>query len=280
MATTIKAGNVTGGTSIASDGTGILELKTGTGSGTTALTLDASQNATFAGTVNINGVSGSIYPLSLGTYIDIYPTYTANISGTTMDVTVAPVLGDIQVGQLITGTGVTANTRIEAFGTGTGGIGTYLVSETQTVASTTINTAGMEYQNIPSWVRRVTVMFRNVVLSGTNSLLLQLGDAGGIETTGYSAGAGRLGSSNNVSTARYTNGFGFNNATSSILDGSFVLTYINTRTYTATGIITGPTDVICSCAGSKQTSATMDRIRITRSGTDFFSNGNVNIMWE
>lgn len=45
MATTITAGNSTnGGTAIASDNTGILELKTGTGSGTTAMTLNASQN--------------------------------------------------------------------------------------------------------------------------------------------------------------------------------------------------------------------------------------------
>ena len=46
MATTITAGNATnGGAAVSSDNTGILELKTGTGSGTTAVTVDASQNA-------------------------------------------------------------------------------------------------------------------------------------------------------------------------------------------------------------------------------------------
>ena len=44
MASTIVAGNITnGGTAISSDSTGILDIKTGTGSGTTALTIDASQ---------------------------------------------------------------------------------------------------------------------------------------------------------------------------------------------------------------------------------------------
>lgn len=44
MASTIVAGNITnGGTAISSDSTGILAIKTGTGSGTTALTIDASQ---------------------------------------------------------------------------------------------------------------------------------------------------------------------------------------------------------------------------------------------
>jgi hypothetical protein len=44
MATILKAGNVASGAQITSDSTGILEIKTGTGSGTTALTVDTSQN--------------------------------------------------------------------------------------------------------------------------------------------------------------------------------------------------------------------------------------------
>lgn len=49
MATTITAGNATNGAAVSSDNTGILELKTGTGAGTTALTLSTAQAATFAG---------------------------------------------------------------------------------------------------------------------------------------------------------------------------------------------------------------------------------------
>ena len=66
MATIIKAGNATDGLALTADNTGILQIKTGTGSGTTALTIDASQNATFAGTL----ASGAI-------------TSTGAISGTT-----------------------------------------------------------------------------------------------------------------------------------------------------------------------------------------------------
>lgn len=44
MATTITAGNSTNGAAISSDNTGILELKTGSGAGTTAMTVNASQN--------------------------------------------------------------------------------------------------------------------------------------------------------------------------------------------------------------------------------------------
>jgi len=45
------------------------------------------------------------------------------------------------VGQIISGSGVTAGTRITGFISGTGGTGTYSVSVTQTVSSTTITAA-------------------------------------------------------------------------------------------------------------------------------------------
>ena len=44
MASFITAGNATNGLQVSSDNTGILELKSGTGSGTTAVTINASQN--------------------------------------------------------------------------------------------------------------------------------------------------------------------------------------------------------------------------------------------
>ena len=63
---------------------------------------------------------------------------TASITGTLMTVT-AVTSGTVEPGQFITGTGVTAGTRIVAYGTGTGGTGTYTVDISQTVASTTIS---------------------------------------------------------------------------------------------------------------------------------------------
>lgn len=61
----------------------------------------------------------------------------ASISGTTLTVG-GTVAGTFAIGQLLTGAGVTAGTTITALGTGTGGAGTYTVSASQTVASTTI----------------------------------------------------------------------------------------------------------------------------------------------
>jgi hypothetical protein len=72
-------------------------------------------------------------------YITTAAIFTGAIAGggTSLNVT-AVSSGVIQVGMLLTGTGVTAGTTITALGTGTGGTGTYTVSTAQTVASTFI----------------------------------------------------------------------------------------------------------------------------------------------
>lgn len=58
---------------------------------------------------------------------------TATIAGTTMTVS-AVTSGKISVGQTITGAGVTVGTMVTALITGTGGIGTYTVNDSQTVS--------------------------------------------------------------------------------------------------------------------------------------------------
>lgn len=65
--------------------------------------------------------------------------FTASISGTTMTVT-AVASGTIQRGQTVSGAGVAADTYITAYGTGTGGSGTYTVSSSQSVASRAMST--------------------------------------------------------------------------------------------------------------------------------------------
>jgi len=62
---------------------------------------------------------------------------TGSIATTTLTVT-AVTSGSLSVGQTISGSGVTAGTKITALGTGTGGTGTYTVDTSQTASSTTI----------------------------------------------------------------------------------------------------------------------------------------------
>lgn len=70
-------------------------------------------------------------------------TFTGSIIGTTLTVT-AMSSGTILLGQTLIGSGITPTggdqngVRITAFGTGTGGVGTYILSSSQSVASETI----------------------------------------------------------------------------------------------------------------------------------------------
>jgi hypothetical protein len=73
---------------------------------------------------------------------------TGSITTTTLTVT-AVTSGTIVIGQVLTGTGVTAGTTITAFLTGVGGTGTYTVSASQTVASTAITATS---QPSVSWI--------------------------------------------------------------------------------------------------------------------------------
>ena len=66
---------------------------------------------------------------------------TGSISGNTLTVS-AVSSGTLVIGQVLSGTGITAGTTITALGTGTGGIGTYIVSVSQTAASTSITVTG------------------------------------------------------------------------------------------------------------------------------------------
>ena len=67
--------------------------------------------------------------------------FTGSVALTTMTVT-AVTSGTIVIGTGISGTGITAGTTVTAFLTGTGGTGTYTVSASQTVSSTTITATG------------------------------------------------------------------------------------------------------------------------------------------
>jgi len=60
--------------------------------------------------------------------------FTASISTTVLTVS-AVGSGKLQVGQIITGAGVAANTMIVSLGTGTGGTGTYNLNNGQTISS-------------------------------------------------------------------------------------------------------------------------------------------------
>lgn len=139
-----------------------------------------------------------------------------------------------------------------------------------------------DFTGIPSWVKRITVLFTGISTSGTSNPQIQLGDAGGVETSGYTGTVIRQGSSSNVE-ASLSAGFLLAETTgaATLRTGKLVLELLN-GTWVATGM-TGSTGVASGAIiiGQKTLSATLDRIRLTTvGGTDTFDAGSFNIFFE
>jgi hypothetical protein len=158
-----------------------------------------------------------------------------------------------------------------------------LVSATS-VAST--SGTSIDFTSIPSWVKRITVMFNGVSLSGTALPLIQLGDSGGIETTGY-LGCGtntRAGTDVNIDTTSDTTGFRIGSGTNATvaIAGAVTITNVSGNIWVASGTCASTTEAVMRwSAGNKTLSDVLDRIRITTTnGTDTFDAGSINILYE
>lgn len=141
----------------------------------------------------------------------------------------------------------------------------------------------IDFTGIPSGVKRITFMLAGVSTTGTSNPILQIGDSGGIENTGY-LGSSTI-ASGTVATNAFTTGFGIYSADgANIIHGALVLTLLNssTNTWVCQGVTArSDTTSTATTAGSKSLSATLDRIRLTTvAGTDTFDAGVVNIMYE
>jgi hypothetical protein len=158
--------------------------------------------------------------------------------------------------------------------------------ERNVVSGTAVSASGtsVDFTGLPSWVKRVTLMVGQISTSGTANLLIQIGDAGGIEDTGY-LGDGFTSSGGATANTNYTAGFGIgsgNQAAASISQGSFVLTKLSGNTWVIFGAMGySSAATISQTAGGKTLSAILDRIRLTTTnGTDSFDAGSVNILYE
>jgi hypothetical protein len=162
------------------------------------------------------------------------------------------------------------------------GSGTFPLMTLSTAVATTSGTA-IDYTSIPSWVKKITIMFNGVSTNGTSNLYLQLGDSGGIETTGYLGAYVQLGTAA-ASANQPTSAFTLNSAMAAagITHGIVVLTTLGSNIWSCSYNMSR-SDVNQSYFGSgtKPLSDVLTQIRITTAnGTDTFDLGSVNILME
>jgi hypothetical protein len=159
--------------------------------------------------------------------------------------------------------------------TNTGAVYNSIQSGTSVTASGT----SVDFTSIPSWVNRVTVMFRNISTNGSSLVQVQLG-SGSVTSSGYNSSA-------------YTNTTRTSTGSALLIDGQGNALYIRSGMMTISNM--GSNIWVCSGSwsdvtngnityfggGSSALSGTLDRIRITTvNGTDTFDAGSINILYE
>jgi len=166
--------------------------------------------------------------------------------------------------------------------TGTGAI--YNGIQASTAVASTSGTS-ITFTSIPSWVKRITLMFQGVSTSGTSNLLIQLG-SGSVVTTGYNSVGGQFFSGSpytNVATS--TSGFIINqNSATNTLYGTYVFTLISSNIWigsSSANTFAGTAYGLTSSGASPTLSGALDRVVLTTViGTDTFDAGSVNILYE
>ena len=158
------------------------------------------------------------------------------------------------------------------------------------MTSQSVNTlTTVSFSNIPTWVRRVTVVFDNVSLNGTDHCIVQLGTGGVATTSGYTsyfALTGNLisGGTVSVSSASLTSGFGmWGNGAPGTWWGTMTLTnysgnsWVSTHTagwYNALGNYSG------HGGGSIPLGGSLNSVFIKGTTTNAFDSGNINVLYE
>ena len=147
------------------------------------------------------------------------------------------------------------------------------------VAST--SGTSIDFTGIPSWVKRVTVMFNGVSTNGTSVVQIQLGSTSFV-TSGYSCIASGF-SGGAANTLSFTSGIVTGDSSTAAMARSGIITIDNVsgNAWVADGGLALPAIGKHICSGGVTLSGTLDRVRITTvSGTDTFDAGSINILYE
>jgi hypothetical protein len=186
------------------------------------------------------------------------------------------------------GEGVFAGNVTVAGGVQVGGITTNVYPLVSGTAQSALGTA-VEFINIPSWAKRITVTFRAVQTNGagTARILLQVG-SGSYSTSGYTSYVGVFTNTNVTGTASNTTGVlvttDMGNA--SLISGHLILTLVENNQWVSSHTLGGTdaaSSVVMRSGGgfTPNLSGALDRVRLnTTNETDQFDGGTINIMYE
>jgi hypothetical protein len=145
-----------------------------------------------------------------------------------------------------------------------------------------VTTSGTAHDvtGIPSWINNLLISFSEMSTSGTDSYLVQLGDSGGIETTGYISTSVNAINGANSAADNSTAGFIIrSSAPANIASGHMLLTRVSANSWVESHTLKLATTYNASGGGSKSLSDILDRFRVTTvGGSNTFDGGAFNWM--
>lgn len=153
---------------------------------------------------------------------------------------------------------------------------------TAATAQATTSGTSIDFTSIPSWVKRITVMFNEVSTNGTSGYRVQVGD-GSITTSGYLGSGSRITDASASSVTRDTSGFRIQviDATCNLVGSATITNMGSNRWVFSFAGGDSNTDRGYFSGGMKLLTGVLDRIRLTTvNGTDTFDAGSVNILYE
>lgn len=163
-----------------------------------------------------------------------------------------------------------------------------LVSLTVQMGTLTATTSGTtkDFTGIPANTKKIILSLNGVSLNGTSDLLVQLGDSGGIETSGYVSSAGWMFNASPAATTSNTSGFLVRAAgdASYSVSGHVTLILMDASTnlwaesHTTANI--GASVGVGVGGGTKSLSGTLTQIRLTSVSGNTFDAGSINITYE
>jgi len=159
-----------------------------------------------------------------------------------------------------------------------------LISGTAQAQPASPAAANVDFTNIPSWVKRVTVMLNNVSTNGVSPPLIQIG-SGSVTSSGYLGIAVSMATSAGITGSNATTGFQISSIlAANVIHGIMTINLVDSATfnYTASfsGGCTSPVNALVS-SGSVTLTGLLDRVRITTvGGANTFDAGTINILYE
>lgn len=150
----------------------------------------------------------------------------------------------------------------------------------------TLSGVSYDFTGIPSWVTKICVKIAALSTNGTSVPIIQLGDSGGIEPSGYLGTASVVDVSAAVAAAAFTTGLGLVHAFSAttIVAGVATIELVDASTNTWVmkfeGALTSQTTTVTS-ASTKSLSAALTQLRLTTvGGSNTIDGGVASISWQ